>query len=49
VFIRTAWDSAGTYQIGDGGGDAETGQQRFAPLVNCVKSATYRAIASRCA
>src|SRR6201987_743549 len=32
LFIRMAWDSAGTYRIHHGRGGAGAGQQRFAPL-----------------
>src|ERR1700736_2670694 len=32
LFIRIAWQPAGTYRIGDGRGGAGAGQQRFAPL-----------------
>src|SRR5690349_19420625 len=31
-FIRMAWHAAGTYHTGDGRGEANSGQQRFAPL-----------------
>ena len=49
LFIRMAWHSAGTYQIGDDRAGAGTGQQRFAPPVGQrePRQSAWAAVADR--